>query len=151
MVTPEQPPAGALSITAGLLAMLGASTSDAAHLASAIAGHRKAMRLEGVGVPASLDVLERVFAMIAIGPRRVSEGHRGSEVGADDVPPDHDHVTDTSLLTRAQAAARMRCSVSSVKRRERDGALTPIRHGRVVRHRVADIDAYLTRSTDADL
>ena len=134
----------ALDVATALLRVVGASTSDAAHLAGAIGRHRREMRLEGSSVPPTLDALEQVFARIAIGSRKVTGGHSGPEIDAVSDPGDgRSHESPTDLLDRKQAARRLRCSESTVKRREAAGELRPIRHGRVVRHRVTDLDAYL--------
>lgn len=57
----------------------------------------------------------------------------------------------SELLTVPQVAARLGCSVATVKRRIRDGALLAFRDGRLVRVRELDLDRYIaehvTRTT----
>lgn len=47
------------------------------------------------------------------------------------------------LLTLPQVAARLSCSVATVKRRIRSGALPAYRDGRLVRVRELDLDRYI--------
>ncbi len=47
------------------------------------------------------------------------------------------------LLTLPQVAARLSCSVATVKRRIRSGALPAYRDGRLVRVRKLDVDRYV--------
>jgi len=47
---------------------------------------------------------------------------------------------NTILLTRRDLAVRWQCSVETVKRRESSGILHPVRLGRTVRYREADIE-----------
>lgn len=47
------------------------------------------------------------------------------------------------LLTRRETAQRMRCSEATVKRRTAAGDLAAARNGRLVRYRVADVDAFI--------
>ncbi len=47
------------------------------------------------------------------------------------------------LLTLPQAAARLSCSVATVKRRIRAGTLPTFRDGRIVRVRELDLDRYI--------
>jgi excisionase family DNA binding protein len=126
-----------------MLRLLGGTDAGAAHVAAALARHRRDMRLEGSAVPEWLDELERVFATVALGPRGSTRVQVGSEIGdpADPTEPDHE------LVTRQQAAKRLRCSTSTLKRRERAGELVPVRNGRLVRYRTADLDDYMTRSS----
>ena len=129
-----------------LLKLAGAtSTFEASHAAAAFQRHRREMRLEGSNVPASLEVLEAVFATVSLGSRRVTAGQVGAELRPDQDGGQRDHRDENEgeLLTRAQAARRLRCSVSTIKRRERSGELRPVRHGRVVRHRRTDLDSFL--------
>lgn len=143
-MTVEVDASAVLHVAVGLLRMVGGTDADASHLAAAVSRHRRDMRLEGSAVPASLDALEKVFARVAVGPRRSTEDHRGSDVG--DVPARRDSGIAADQLTRGQAAKRLRCSVSTLKRRESEGELLPVRHGRIVRYRVSDIDDYLKRN-----
>jgi DNA-binding transcriptional regulator YhcF (GntR family) len=47
------------------------------------------------------------------------------------------------LLSRRQVASRQNVSVMTVKRREREGVLTPLRfNGRLIRYRLSDVLAY---------
>lgn len=97
------------------------------------------------GTPSSVDALAAAFARLANGPSEVTEAHQGSKVGSPPVERHREAMPD-DLLTRAETARRMRTSVATVKRRERAGPLPAVRHGRVVRYRVADIDALSIRS-----
>jgi excisionase family DNA binding protein len=60
-------------------------------------------------------------------------------------------VNDSELLTLSEAAGELRCSVATVKRRIRSGALPAYRDGRLVRVRAVDLRRYVaervTRST----
>lgn len=132
----------AVPIAVGLLRILGAGRSEAAHVAAALQRHRREMRLEGSSVPTSLDALEKVFARIAVGPPRDTAGHPQTNVGALAVPSD-DAVMPDTLLNRTQAAKRLRCSVRTLNRRD----LPKVRHGRIVSYRVADLDAFLLNGT----
>lgn len=49
----------------------------------------------------------------------------------------------SELLTLPQVADRLGCSVATVKRRIRDGALLTFRDGRLVRVRELDLDRYI--------
>lgn len=139
-------PDAATPVAVALLCMVGGSVQDAAHVAGALGAHRRNQRLMGAGVPASIEALEALFAAIALGPRRVIAGHDGSKVGLlaerrDGIPHEDEPLPD--LLSREQAARRLRCSVSTLKRRERTGDLCPVRHGRLVRHRLVDLDRFI--------
>lgn len=46
-----------------------------------------------------------------------------------------------AFLSRREIALRWSCSEMTVKRREREGLLKPLRTGRIVRFRLADIEA----------
>jgi hypothetical protein len=46
-----------------------------------------------------------------------------------------------TLLRRADLCARWRCSISTIKRLEADGSLTPIRLRGNVRYKTTDIEA----------
>lgn len=46
----------------------------------------------------------------------------------------------TPLLTRRDLAVRWQCSVETIKRREACGIVQPLRLGRTVRYREADIE-----------
>lgn len=46
-----------------------------------------------------------------------------------------------AFVSRKELAARWRCSEMTIKRREREGLLKPIRTGRLVRFRLRDIEA----------
>lgn len=48
-----------------------------------------------------------------------------------------------SLLTLSEVAARMSCSVATVKRRVRSGDLPAMRDGRLVRVRETDLERYV--------
>jgi excisionase family DNA binding protein len=48
-----------------------------------------------------------------------------------------------SLLTLVDVAAELSCSLATVKRRVRAGALPVVRDGRLVRVRASDLDCYL--------
>jgi hypothetical protein len=50
---------------------------------------------------------------------------------------------DNITLTRSDLAARWKCSIQTIKRRERDSTITALRFGpRMIRFRLADIVAY---------
>lgn len=49
------------------------------------------------------------------------------------------------FLTRRDLATRWLCSEMTIKRREAQGLLKPIRHGRIVRYRLADIATLETK------
>jgi excisionase family DNA binding protein len=53
-------------------------------------------------------------------------------------------VNGCELLTLSEAAGELRCSVATVKRRIRSGALPAYRDGRLVRVRVVDLRRYVT-------
>ncbi|MGB0143581.1 MAG: hypothetical protein ACPGAP_02325 [Akkermansiaceae bacterium] len=51
-----------------------------------------------------------------------------------------EHVPkETVYLTRRELADRWKCSVMTLKRRERDGFLNPLRTGRIVRYPLEQI------------
>lgn len=51
------------------------------------------------------------------------------------------HPIPPALLTRRQLADRWQVSEMTLFRREREGILKPIRHGRIVRFDLAEIEA----------
>lgn len=135
------------AITAALLLSVHAGSFDAVHVANALGQYIQSRR--NIGVPPSLARLEALFASLGVSSQRVTAAHDGPEVGPAQTrrnrrpygvvePP-------AGLLTREQAAQRLGCSPSTVKRRERAGDLVPVRHGRLVRYRLADLDAYPER------
>lgn len=97
--------------------------------------------MRAVGIPGGLELLERAFSLA--GSPRVTRGQDGSVVEPSLSPPDAGPVLAETLLTVPQAAARMRCSTSTVKRRIRGQLLPTVRNGRLVRIRVRDIDDFL--------
>ncbi|MCW2497507.1 hypothetical protein [Jatrophihabitans sp.] len=115
----------------------------AAHLADVIRKWRREKAYEGSRIP-GFDVLEQVFAELGTSARQGTRVQHGAVLAGSGEVVDGEPMTD--LLDRKQTSRRMRCSVDTVKRREIDGSLTPIRNGRLVFHRVTDIDAYLNRS-----
>lgn len=133
--------ASMLTCLLGFLGGFGSVPREAHHLAAAIGTYRSAKRLETEDVGQTMRALQRVAARVARGPRRSVEDQRGAEVGDSAPAGDGGPMPDT-LLTRLQAAKRMGCHVSTLKRREQQG-LKVVRHGRVVRYRVADIDEFL--------
>ena len=140
------PDRAAASAAATLLTVVGGKAGDAAHLSTALEHYRRGQRLLGLGYPDSLMVLQDVFAAAAFRSQRVTVGQGGSDLGPSAVRGEsrsHDSEPMPDLLTRSQAALRLRCSESTLKRRERSGELHPVRHGRVVRYRREDLDAFL--------
>ncbi len=134
--------AGAATVLLGLLRMLNGSPFDAVHLSRAISRYRDGLRYEATGIPPALDALEQLCNLIVAGPRKVTEGQEGSTL-PDPGPASDGHLMPDTLLDLPQAAARMSISPSTVKRRAMSGDLPAVRHGRVVRYRVSDIDNYL--------
>lgn len=134
-------PDGAPTVLVALLRVVGGSPSDAAHISAALAAHRRSQADEGAAVPASIRAVEQLAASVFFGSRRATEGQRSAEFDHSPRVPDGERVTtNDSLLTRAQAARRARCSTSTIKRREAAGDLVAVRHGRVVPYRAGDID-----------
>lgn len=55
---------------------------------------------------------------------------------------------DNITLTRSELAARWKCSIQTIKRRERDCTITALRFGpRMIRFRLSDIVAYESGSS----
>jgi hypothetical protein len=51
-----------------------------------------------------------------------------------------ERLTEDTLLTRRELAARWKVSVETVKRRERSSKLRPVRlDGRIIRYRMSDV------------
>lgn len=117
---------------------------DASHIAAALDSYGRELRRNGRKLPAALTELQQVMVGIAIGSIGSAGDHTGSRV-APTYPDFHDGaVTTDTLLCRAEAAKRLACSVSTLKRRESAGDLPAFRHGRLVRYRVADLDGLTT-------
>lgn len=138
--------AAAGPVATALLQLLGGTPADAAHLASALRRYRGTLRLEGAGTPSSLDALERVFVRVWASRQSASPADTSTHDTGRQGRPELGGVlepADSGLMTGKQAAARIGCAVRTLQRREAAGELSPIRHGRVVRYRRADVDAYL--------
>lgn len=56
---------------------------------------------------------------------------------------------EPQLLTRAEVAQKLKVSVRTLERWEEGGDLVPIRLGRNVRYRVADVDDYVRKATES--
>ena len=48
---------------------------------------------------------------------------------------------DNATLTRQELAERWRCCIETIKRRQAAGALKALKLGRMVRYRLADVEA----------
>lgn len=60
--------------------------------------------------------------------------------------PGMSNLESPQLLKRTEVATRLRVSVRTLERWEDDGVLVPIRIGRNVRYRAADVDAFVQAS-----
>ena len=116
------------------------SPTDQAHVCAALQDYRRRLQANGTTMPPAL------IDMIANVAQRSIEGHRGSNIGGIPVEADPSPVTP-DMVTLAQAAQQMTCSLSTVKRRIHDGDLTAVRHGRVLRIRRDEVARYLDGRT----
>jgi excisionase family DNA binding protein len=133
----------ALAAAHTLLVALGGTDADAAHLAAAIRVYRDRRRSEGMGMPAAIRSAEETFAELAVSSSPMTtRGHALSVSAQSDEAVDDAVVGWYQMLTVAETAQRMRCSESTVRRREREGGLVACRHGRLVRFRADIVDAY---------
>jgi excisionase family DNA binding protein len=141
------PDPATVAVARALLLLLDTSPNTvAAHVADAIQLHRRRRRLEGASVPAALEALGTVFATVALeSSRRATADQEGSVVADRSFTVDCADMSPDALVTTAQAATRMNVSPSTVKRRAAAGVLVALRHGRVVRFRIADIDSLIAK------
>lgn len=56
---------------------------------------------------------------------------------------------ETTLLTRMELAERFRVTVRTLERWAADGTLVPVRIGRSVRYRAADVDSFIASREEA--
>lgn len=106
------------------------------HLAVAIRMYRNLCTQQGQRVPPTLREIEQAMA------QRAMRGHEGSSL--DQSPrAGNPHVVNRKLLSYAEAARAMSCSVSTVKRRIAAGELAAVRDGRCARIRAVDLDSYI--------
>lgn len=110
-------------------------------LGTALEFYRRELVKNGHPVTEEVTALARHFIALGSG-REVIEGHGGSLFAPLAPVPDGGGMDD-QLLTRPAAAQRLGVSVSTLKRREAAGDIQPLRHGRVVRYRAADLIALM--------
>ncbi len=117
--------------------LLDITAEVAGHLAVAVRLYRSEWApRQGLAVPAAeLHDIEKLLAA------RSMRGQAGSPL--DELWAVRQAQPVSPNLTRRQAAARMACSESTVKRRVATGGLVPVRDRGIVRFRVEDVDAYM--------
>lgn len=121
---------------------MGLSPSDAAHLVVALQLYRKHCATDALPFP---DGLAQMEATVSSG---VMQGQAGSTFA--DVPtPAHSADVARDLVTYAQAARMLSCSLSTVKRRVRTGQLVPVRLGGTARLRIAAVRAFIDQGAQA--
>lgn len=105
------------------------------HLAQAIEGYRRRLRVDGVrALPEGLSQLLDATVSVRSGQERSFLAEDG------ETPED---AAMAQLLTLAEVADRLRVSESTVKRLKDDGRLPTVNLGRSVRVRPADLAAFV--------
>lgn len=121
------------------------SAALAWHLSNAIKVHGKHLREKnGSTAPPEYPALSHYMAQQARAGKslNVTGAQSVSIVGIPEPSRDSEQVTADTLLTYRESADRMNISLSTLRRRVAAGDLRPVRHGRITRLRVADIDAF---------
>lgn len=116
----------------------------AAHLAVAVRCYRRDAAHQGLAVPAEVGWLETALAARAGGSAGVSGGQSGSALDRLAELLQSPRVTPQTL-SYEDAAAFLRCSLSTVKRLISRGELHPVSVGGAKRLRVDDLNRYLDR------
>jgi excisionase family DNA binding protein len=114
------------------------------HLALAIRSHRNARRARWEAVPAELVTLETALSS------RLSRGQDSPSLAVPGAVVESSDVSPELVVTQAQAAQRLRCSLSTIKRRVKAGDLRVSRVGGLVRIRIQDLDAYLNQNQNQE-
>lgn len=117
---------------------LSISAEDEIHLMLSLIQYRETCRRQYIECPAMID---RVVAQLSL---RVTEGQAGSTFAAG-LQGDDSRSVDPLLVTYADAALMLSWSPSTLKRRVRGGLLEPVRSGRTVRLRIADIENLISQ------
>ncbi|MGQ0842538.1 MAG: helix-turn-helix domain-containing protein [Sporichthyaceae bacterium] len=106
----------------------------AEHLVAAIVDHDRLERRRGRRLPRELVELHRAL----------TAGPRVSAVSGQDLPTETP-ARDDEPLTASQAAQRLGVAERTLRRWAVARKITPIRNGRVVRYRLADVEALSER------
>ncbi len=112
---------------------LSLTADDELHLMLALIQYREVCRGDHVVCPPMVD---RVVAQVS---RRVTRGQECSTFDMGLPSAEHRSV-ENLLVTYSDAALMLAWSVSTLRRRVREGLLTPVRHGRAVRLRRTDLE-----------
>lgn len=128
-------------MSAGLI-LLDLPPEVCGHVAVAIRRYRSTSVRDGRAVPVALADLERLLSQRAIARPEATELERLESMG------EGESMTPVLLDTK-QAARRLLCSQRTLQRRVAAGQLTPVRNGRIVRFRVADLDAAINSTLGA--
>lgn len=106
-----------------------------AHVAVALSRYVKECRRDGVRVPDGMTVVLSFLTDL------VTARQDATPLGAASAAPDD--ASMTSLLTKREAAHDLRCSVRTVERLIKDGALPAVSVAGGTRIRRADLDVYV--------
>ena len=111
------------------------------HVAVALSRYVKELRREGVTAPSEVLALAE-FVADCVTPRQDA-----SRLGAGGDQPDSEDMKVYPMLTKREAAAALRCSVSTVERLIRAGSLTAVKVEGSTRIRRVDFDFYIAGLT----
>jgi len=111
------------------------------HVAVALSRYVKELRREGVAAPPEVLALAEFFADC------VSRRQDASPLGAGGDQANSGDMKEYPMLTKREAAAALRCSVSTVERLIRAGSLNAVKVEGSTRIRRVDLDFYVAGLT----